>query len=81
MFVKITSGREGIGASVTTESGEPVEGLTSIVFRADVDNINRAELHLYVGEFEAMAKAQVMVRGKEVRRIEYADGTVDEFPA
>lgn len=79
MNVKIVS--DEAGTKVLTRDGVEVGGVASIVFRAEVDNINRAELELYVAEIQADAAASIFVRGKEVRRIEYADGSTDEFPA
>lgn len=79
MNVKIVS--DEAGTKVLTRDGVEVEGVASIVFRAELNDINRAELQLAVGEIEVEAEASVFVRGKEVRRIEYADGSTDEFPA
>lgn len=81
MHVKITSDGTSYGTKVHTAEGTPVEGLTEVVFRAVVHDINRAELHLHVAGIEAEAEAAVYVAGKEVRRIEYVDGTVTDFPA
>ncbi len=79
MNVKIVS--DEAGTKVLTRDGVPIEGLSGISFRAELNDINRAELQLAVGEIEVEAEASVFVRGKEVRRIEYADGSTDEFPA
>lgn len=81
MNVKISSGTTGCGTRVTTADGATIDGLTEVVFRAVVNDLNRAELHLHVAGIEAEAEATVYVAGKEVRRIEYADGSVDEYPA
>lgn len=79
MNVKIVS--DEAGTKVLTRDGVPIEGLSGISFRAELNDINRAELQLAVGEIEVEVEASVFVRGKEVRRIEYADGSTDEFPA
>lgn len=81
MHVKIISDGTPCGTKVETADGTAVKGLTEITFRAQINDINRAELHLACAGIEAEAEATVHVAGKEVRRIEYADGTVDEFPA
>lgn len=81
MNIKIASGGAAYGTKVTTADGAEVGGLTAITFRAQVGDINRAELELAVGEIEVEAKARIFVRGKQVLRIDYADGTFDEFPA
>lgn len=81
MHVKITSDGTPHGTKVTTADGSPVQGLTGILFRAEIDDVNRAELSLSLVEIDAEAEARVYVAGKEVRRIEYADGTSDEYPA
>jgi hypothetical protein len=81
MHVKIISDGTPRGTKVLTADGSPVTGLTGIIFRADIDDVNRAELSLSCALIDAEASARVFVNGREVRRIEYADGTVEEFPA
>lgn len=81
MHVKIISDGTPYGTKALTADGASVQGLTGIVFSAQINDINRAELHLACAGIEAEAEAAVYVAGKEVRRIEYADGTVTEFPA
>lgn len=81
MKVKITSDGTSHGTKVTTADGVPVRGVSGIVFRAEVDDVNRAELSLCFVEIEAEAEARVYVGGKQVCRIEYADGSFDKYPA
>lgn len=82
MNVKITSSSVSpYETRVTTLEGVAVEGLTGITFHADVDDVNRAELRLLISEISVEGRAQFYVRGKEVHRIEYADGSVDDFTA
>lgn len=81
MNVKIRSGSSPFETRVTTADGAEVEGLSSLTVRIDVEDINRAELHLAIAELEVEASARVYVGGNEVRRIEYADGKVVEYPA
>ena len=81
MQVKIISDGTPHGTKVVTADGSPVRGLTGIVFRAEVDDVNRADLSLSRVEIDAVAEARVFVGGREVRRIEYADGSSDEYPA
>lgn len=80
MNVRIVSGKTGFGTKVTTESGAEIEGLTYVGFQASMNDVNRAELHLHVSGIEAEAEARVYVAGREVRRIEYADGEIVEYP-
>ena len=81
MNVRIQSGSTPFGTKVTTQDGSEIDGLSAVTVKIDVDDINRAELHLAIAEIEVEASARAYVGGKEVRRIEYADGTVAEFPA
>lgn len=81
MHVRIISDGTARGTKVLTADGNPVSGLTGVVFRAEIDDVNRAELSLLCAVIDAEASARVFVDGKEVRRIEYADGSVEEFPA
>lgn len=81
MHVRIISDGTARGTKVLTPDGSPVAGLTGVVFRAEIDDLNRAELNLVCAAIDAEASARVFVAGREVRRIEYADGTVEEFPA
>lgn len=81
MNVKIKSGSMPFGTKVTTADGAEIDGLNRIAVTIDVDDINRAELHLAISEIEVEASARVYVGGNEVRRIEYADGKVVEYPA
>lgn len=81
MQVKIVSDGTPHGTKVLTADGAPITGLTGVVFRAEIDDINRAELSLCLTEIDAEAEARFYIRAKQVRRIEYADGTADDFPA
>lgn len=81
MNVKIVSGASPFETKVTTADGAEIEGLTGVDVHIHIEDINRAKLHLAIAEVEVEAAAGVYVRSREVRRIEYADGTADEFPA
>lgn len=82
MNVKIISDGTGLGTRVLTDSGEPIQGLTAVNWRMAIDEISSAKLELGLVEVEHIdAVATVYIGGREVRRVEYADGTVDEFPA
>lgn len=81
MNVVISSNGTGAGTKVTTPDGQPIRGLTAVTWRMAIDEISRADLELSFVEVERVdAVASVYVGGKEVRRIEYADGTFDEYP-
>lgn len=79
MNVRIVSDK--IGTRVLTESGAVVEGISGLTFRAEVGDVNRVQIDLAAGHIDAGAEAAFHVGGREIRRIEYADGTIDEFPA
>ena len=81
MHVRIISDGTKYGTKVETLDGRAIKGLTGVTFRADIDDINRAELHLHCTGIDAKTDAKIFVAGREVRRIEYADGTADEFQA
>jgi len=80
--VKITSDGEGFGTHVQTEDGREIDGVTEIVWRAVAGDICRADVSLSFITLSGAADARMIgPNGKEVRRIEYADGTSEEFPA
>lgn len=83
MHVRITSGGAPMTTEVRTSEGAVIQGVTAIRWSIAVGDISRAEVDLCFAEIgEIAAEARMLgPNGKEVRRIEYADGTVDEFPA
>jgi hypothetical protein len=81
MMVKIVSDGTPGGTQVMTQDGKPLECVESAVIRLDHTCI-KAELNLVFIPLETTAKATMLgPGGKEVRRIEYADGSSDEFSA
>lgn len=81
MHVRIKSDGTNLGTLVTNSDGEAVPGVVSIAFRAEINDISRADISLSAVEIDAVADARFYVCGREVRRIEYADGTTDDYPA
>lgn len=81
MIITIKSGPKG-GTRITTADGRDISNQVSgVSWSHDVDDIARAELRLSFIEIEAVAEARMLgPGGKDVRRIEYADGTSDEYP-
>lgn len=69
------------GTKITDENGKDIDGVTRVTWRAAVNDINRAEIELLFVDMDVQGEARMMGPRGEVRRIEYADGTVDEFPA
>lgn len=64
------------------DSGELLHGVWSITWMIDNGGPARAEVQLQMVAIHGVAETCVVgPSGKYVRRIEYADGTVDEFPA
>lgn len=64
------------------DGGEPIPGICSVTWRIDVGGVAHADVLLQMVTIWADAETRVLGPGcKEVRRIEYADGTVDEYPA
>lgn len=80
MRVKIVSGGVAAGTKITDEEGRELDWVTAVTWRAEVDDICRAQIELGAMEVEVEGEATFYVKGKPVRRIEYADGTVDEYP-
>ena len=81
MNVKIISDGTPHGTKFQTEVGKQIDGITGVSIHADNDGV-RVSLDLMFIPFEMAAKASMIgPNGKEVRRIEYADGSSEEFPA
>lgn len=82
MKIKITSDGTPYGTRLTAEDGGEIEGAVAVTWRASAnDPMARAEVELDFIELNGIAEARMIgPGGKEVRRIEYADGSVDEFP-
>lgn len=82
MIVTIKSSPDG-GTRILTEDGQDISSqVSSVVWSHEAQDIARAELRLAFIEVDAVAEARMIgPGGKDVRRIEYADGTIDEYPA
>lgn len=80
MNVKIVSDGQ-IGTRVELPDGTPLAGVMSITWRAAVSDFARADIELCIIEIDAVAQARFYgPSGKEIRRIEYTDGSTDEYP-
>jgi hypothetical protein len=68
---------------INEETGEPLNGVTKVTWRAEVNDICRADIEVIIVPAEIVgAVAKVFgPNGKQIRRIEYADGTTEEYPA
>lgn len=79
--VKIQADGSPCGTQITTEDGRDLGGsVTGVTFRHDAGNIPVAELTIGFVEIEYEGLAKLYgPGGKEVARIEYADGTFEEF--
>jgi hypothetical protein len=82
VIVTIKSSPEG-GTRILTDDGRDISNqVSSVSWSHEAQDIARAELQLAFIEVDAVAEARMIgPGGKDVRRIEYADGTVDEYPA
>ena len=72
-----------IGGTVISVNGESInDKVQSVTFRHNGGGIPAVEIDLMLIEIGVVDAPARMIGpgGKEVRRIEYADGTVDEFP-
>lgn len=78
--VKIVSGGVSVGTHVFNEDGAEIHGITSIDWHARIDDVCRAEIEIGVVQTEVGGRAKFFgPGGREIRRIEYADGTVEEY--
>lgn len=81
MTLKITSNGQPYGSHVELD-GRNLDGfVTEVSWRHRAGDIPRAEIALGLIELEAAGAVVRVVapNGKDVRRIEYMDGSVDEF--
>jgi hypothetical protein len=72
------------GTRVVSSNGADIsDQIAGVTFRHGAGEIPTAELQLALVAIEAVDTPARMMgpSGKEVRRIEYADGSTDEFPA
>lgn len=78
--VKIVSKPGMNGTRIFGEDGRELRA-TSLVFRAGANEVAYAEISLPFVELDAVDIPARMIgpNGKEVRRIEYTDGTADEY--
>lgn len=83
MKVRIESDGSGVGTRVLDQNGNDMSsGIASITFRHVGGGFPVAEIELSFIEVTATDTPARMIgpTGKDVRRIEYADGSFDEFP-
>lgn len=83
MKVTVTSDGSNHGTRVTSPDGTPIEGIRALTFRAAVDEIASLAIELVFVTLDRVEGEATFCgpSGKPIRRIEYADGTVDEYPA
>lgn len=83
MKVTVTSDGSNRGTRVTGPDGAPIEGVRALTFRAAVDEIASLDIELVFVTLDRLEGEATFYgpAGKPIRRIEYVDGTVDEFAA
>lgn len=80
MHVKIASSGAPSTTRVTTAGGQNIEGIVGIRWECPLYDISRAEVTLMFVEIEVDAEARFIgPLGKVVSRIEYADGSFQDF--
>ena len=81
MNVKITSNGEPCGTSVTDGAGRNLDNMvTAVRWSHRAGELPRAEIDLSLIEFEVSGQAAIVgPGGRRVRRIEYEDGTMEDF--
>lgn len=83
MKIRISGEGSAYGSRVTDGAGLVIEGVRAVSWRHEAGEPPKAEVELLfvplhlAGEVDARMLGP---SGKEVRRIEYADGSVDEYP-
>lgn len=84
MKVRIESDGSMGGTRVLDQNGNDLtKKLAGVTFRHNAGDFPMAEVDLHFVDVAAIDTPARMIGpgGKEVRRIEYVDGSVDEFPA
>lgn len=83
MKVTVTSDGTGHGTRVAGPDGSPIEGVVALNWRIAVNEPSRFDIELSFIPLELAEGEAVLYgpAGKPIRRVEYADGTVDEYPA
>lgn len=71
------------GTKLLTDDGQEVEGVVALTWSHQVDDFARIDARLSIVKIEAVGAETRFIgpNGKAIRRIEYADGTFDEYPA
>lgn len=81
MNVNIKSDSTGFDTTVTASDGTKINGVRELTWSIGVDRLGEASIKLYTAtDIDLNGRATFFVNGREVRRIEYADGTADEYP-
>ncbi|PHR83101.1 hypothetical protein [Henriciella sp.] len=84
MKLRIKSDGTQFGTCVVDENGRDISShITGVSFVHSAGGVPVANLELHLVEIEEYDGKVVMIGpdGKEVRRIEYADGSVDDYSA
>lgn len=83
MKVSVTSDGTPHGTRVTGPDGTAIAGITALNWRIAVGEPSRFDIEMSFIPLERVEGEAEMIgpAGKAVRRIEYADGSVDEYPA
>lgn len=82
--MQIRIGADGgvFGSTIQDDNFKAVEGVKSVTWRHEAGDVPRAEVELLFVPLLTACQARMFgPGGKEVRRIEYADGSFDDFPA
>ena len=82
MKVRIVSDGTPYGTAVQDPEGRPLSGIKSLTWTVNANEPATALVDMEFLPLQGLAEAKMLgPGGKEVRRIEYADGSIDEFPA
>jgi hypothetical protein len=84
MKIRIAGEGSAFGSRVTDNAGRVLDGVRSVTWRHEAGEPPRAEVELMFVPLDLIDEVEARMigpAGKEVRRIEYADGSVDEYPA
>lgn len=81
MKVVVKSDGTAIGTRVIDMHGNIVDGVRVVTWRHEAGGLPVAEVEMFFAGLETPCEARMIgPKGVEVRRIEYADGSVVEYP-
>lgn len=83
MKIRISGEGSAFGSQITDGAGRVLDGVRAVSWRHEAGEPPQAEVELLFVPLHLADEVDARMlgpSGKEVRRIEYADGSVDDYP-